>query len=158
MSQYLLIAIAVLVALLAATGALLKSSWETNAQLELQYAAQQAETQKAIQQINDIKLEHQNQIHAMDNQLEDIRRAKTELTKNNKRIQATTSTLEKALKREPIRAGRAATYLNARGLRDLCRASGGTAADCKISLPKPPAAKPSNPASSRDGATKILAK
>lgn len=158
MTQYLLIAIAILVALLAATGALLKSSWETNAQLELQYAAQQAETQKAIEQTVKLRLDHQNQIHAMDNQLKDNRRETAELNKSSKRIQATTSTLEKALEREPSQSGRVITYLNARGMREISAASGSTPEQRKITVPKPAKADTRNSSGSPSGKSGVLAK
>ena len=44
---------------LAASGAMLKSAWQDVAEAEAKYAQQQAETQKAIKQITDMKIEHQ---------------------------------------------------------------------------------------------------
>ena len=143
------ILLVVALAALAASGALLKAAWQDVAELEAKYAQQQAETQKAIKQISDLKMEHQQQIHAMDNQLKDRNREMVALRKQSNAIRSTTTTLQKALEKEPVRAGRAATYLYLRGMRDICRAGGGTAADCKIKLPKPPTAKPDNPSQSR---------
>ena len=141
---------------LAASGAMLKSAWQDVAEAEAKYAQQQAETQKAIKQITDMKIEHQKQIHAMDNQLKDNNRQMVELRKQSNAIRNTSNTLQKALEKEPVRAGRATTYLYLRGMRDICRSGGGTAQDCKIKLPKSPKAKSSNPAKSRDRPPAIL--
>tara|TARA_R100001198_G_scaffold11969_1_gene5106 strand:+ start:370 stop:873 length:504 start_codon:yes stop_codon:yes gene_type:complete len=139
------ILLVVALAALAASGALLKSAWQDVAELEAKYAQQQAETQKAIKQISDLKMEHQRQMHAMDNQLKDRNREMAALRKQSNAIRSTSTTLQKALAENPVRAGRATTYLWARGLRDICRAGGGSASDCKIHLPKSPKAKPRNP-------------
>jgi chromosome segregation ATPase len=146
----------VALAALAASGALLKSAWQEVAELEGKYAQQQAETQKAIKQISDLKMEHQKQIHAMDNQLKDRNREMAALRKQSNAIRSTSTTLQKALSENPIRAGRATTYLWARGLREICRSSKGSASDCKIHLPKSPKAKPRNPPKSRDRSPAIL--
>jgi len=68
------ILLVVALAALTASGALLKSAWQEVAELEAKYAQQQAETQKAIKQISDLKMEHQRQMHAMDNQRKDRNR------------------------------------------------------------------------------------
>ena len=141
---------------LAASGALLKSAWQDVAELEAKYTQQQAETQKAIKQISDMKMEHQRQMHAMDNQLKDRNREMATLRKQSNAIRSTSTTLQKALEKEPVRAGRATTYLWARGLREICRSSKGSASDCKIHIPKSPKAKPRNPPKSRDRSPVIL--
>ena len=143
------ILLVVALAALAASGALLKAAWQDVAELEAKYAQQRAETQKTIDQMNTLKLEHQKQIHAMDNQLKDRNREMVALRKQSNAIRSTSSSLQKALQREPVRAGRAATYLYLRGMRDICRAGGGTAADCKISIPKSAPAKPGHSTKSR---------
>ena len=150
------ILLVVTLAALAASGALLKAAWQDVAELEAQYAQQRAETQKTIDQMNTLKLEHQQQIHSMDNQLKDRNREMVALRKQSNAIRSTTTTLQKALEREPVRAGRATTYLYARGLREICRNGGGTAADCKIKLSKSPKAKPNNPPQSRVRTPQIL--
>ena len=150
------ILLVVALAALAASGALLKSAWQDVAELKAKYAQQQAETQKAIQQISDLKLEHQQQIHAMDNQLKDRNREMVALRKQSNAIRSTTDRLQKALEKEPVRAGRAATYLYLRGMRDICRAGGGSPADCKIKLSKPPTAKPNNSTKDRVRTPKVL--
>lgn len=150
------ILLVVTLAALAASGALLKAAWQDVAELEAQYAQQRVETQKTIDQMNTLKLEHQQQIHSMDNQLKDRNREMVALRKQSNAIRSTTTTLQKALEREPVRAGRAATYLYLRGMRDICRAGGGTAADCKISIPKSPKTKPNNPPQSRVRTPQIL--
>jgi hypothetical protein len=150
------ILLVVALAALAASGALLKSAWQDVAELEAKYAQQQAETQKAIKQISDLKLEHQQQIHTMDNQLKDRNREMVALRKQSNAIRSTTTTLQKALEKEPVRAGRAATYLYLRGMRDICRAGGGTAKDCKIKLPKPATSKSNNTPQSRVRPPEIL--
>ena len=152
------ILLVVALAALAASGALLKAAWQDVAELEAKYAQQRAETQKTIDQMNTMKLEHQKQIHAMDNQLKDRNREMVALRKQSNAIRSTSSSLQKALEREPVRAGRAATYLYLRGMREICRNGGGTAADCKIKLPKAPKAKPNNPPQSRVRPPKILEK
>lgn len=150
------ILLVVTLAALAASGALLKAAWQDVAELEAKYAQQQAETQKAIKQISDLKLEHQQQIHAMDNQLKDRNREMVALRKQSNAIRNTSNSLQQALAQEPVRAGRASTYLYLRGMRDICRSGGGTAKDCKIKLPKSSAAKPRNPADSRVRAPAVL--
>ena len=141
---------------LAASGAMLKSAWQDVAEAEAKYAQQQAETQKAIKQITDMKIEHQKQIHAMDNQLKDNNRQMVELRKQSNAIRNTSNTLQKALEKEPVRAGRATTYLWLRGLREICRSGGGSIRDCKIFLPKPPKAHPRNSSQSGDRPPAIL--
>jgi len=141
---------------LAASGAMLKSAWQDVAEAEAKYAQQQAETQKAIKQITDMKLAHQRQMHEMDNQLKDNNRQMVELRKQSNAIRNTSNTLQKALEKEPVRAGRVTTYLWARGLRDTCRASGGSPSDCKIYIPKSPKAKSSNSSQSGDRSPAIL--
>ena len=150
------ILLVVALAALAASGALLKSAWQDVAELEAKYAQQQAETQKAIKQISDLKLEHQQQIHAMDNQLKDRNREMVALRKQSNAIRSTSTTLQKALEKEPVRAGRATTYLYLRGMRDICRSGGGTAQDCKIKLPKSPKAKSRHSTTSRVRAAPVL--
>ena len=141
---------------LAGSGAMLKSAWQDVAEAEAKYAQQQTETRKVITQLSEMKLEHQRQMHAMDNQLKDRNREMLALRKQSNAIRNTSNTLQKALEKEPVRAGRATTYLWARGLRDTCRASGGSPSDCKIYIPKSPKAKSSNPAKSRDRTPAIL--
>ena len=75
------ILLVVTLAALAASGALLKAAWQDVAELEAQYAQQRAETQKTIDQMNTLKLEHQQQIHSMDNQLKDRNREMVALRK-----------------------------------------------------------------------------
>ena len=156
MAKYLIIVIVILLASLAGTSALLKSSWETNAKLEVQYQSQQDETKKAIAQTTRLRLDHQQQVHEMDTQLKDSRRDTAELSKASKRIQATSDTLAKALNKKPDQASRVAGILYARGMREICRSGGGTAADCK--LPKSTKTKPRNPAKGRTGEPDLLAK
>jgi TolA-binding protein len=131
----------VALAALAGSGALLKSAWQDVAELKEKYSLQRAETQKAIKQISNLKLEHQKQIHAMDNQLKDNNRQMVELRKQSNAIRNTSTSLQKALEEQPVRAGRITSYLYARGMREICRASSGTSTDCKISLPKSPKTK-----------------
>tara|TARA_R110002074_G_scaffold241429_2_gene413262 strand:+ start:387 stop:863 length:477 start_codon:yes stop_codon:yes gene_type:complete len=158
MAKYLIIVIVILLASLAGTSALLKSSWETNAKLEVQYQSQQDETKKAIAQTTRLRLDHQQQVHEMDTQLKDSRRDTAELSKASKRIQATSDTLAKALNKKPDQASRVAGILYARGMRNICRSSGGTPANCKIIIPKSTKTKPRNPAKGRTGEPDLLAK
>ena len=141
---------------LAASGAMLKSAWQDVAEAEAKYAQQQAETQKAIKQITDMKIEHQKQIHAMDNQLKDNNRQMVELRKQSNAIRNTSTNLQKALEEQPVRAGRITTYLFARGMREICRASSGTSTDCKIKLPKSAKTKRNSAAKSRNSTPRIL--
>jgi len=145
-----------LVIALGIAGTLLRSAWQDVAELKVLYASQQAETQKVINDLNSVKLEHMRQITEATAQLKERQRDVTALRKQTQTIRNTTSSLEAALKREPERAGRAVTYLNARGLREICRASGGTAADCKISLPKSTTARPRAPSKSGGGTDSVL--
>ena len=146
----------VALAALAGSGALLKSAWQDVAELKEKYSLQQAETQKAIKQISSLKLEHQKQIHAMDNQLKDNNRQMVELRKQSNAIRNTSTSLQKALEEQPVRAGRITTYLFARGMREICRSSSGTSTDCKISLPKPPKTQRHSAAQSTNSTPRIL--
>tara|TARA_R110002110_G_scaffold30634_3_gene108386 strand:+ start:206 stop:646 length:441 start_codon:yes stop_codon:yes gene_type:complete len=120
----------------------LKTSLEKNAVLESKYEAQQAETQKAINQINALKIDHATQIARSTEYFNQAREKNTALKKEIINVRNTSDSLKAALLREPTRTGRVTTILDARSLREICRASGGTKTDCKISLPKPPASKP----------------
>ena len=155
-SPAVILGILLMVALAALAGSLLKSAWQDVAELKEKYSLQQAETQKAIKQISNLKLEHQKQIHAMDNQLKDNNRQMVELRKQSNAIRNTSTSLQKALEEQPVRSGRITSYLYARGLRDTCRASGGSSSDCKIYIPKSPKAKSSNSPKSGDSTPRIL--
>ena len=151
LTKILLGAIAVLVLGLIVSGTLLKTAWKDVARLEQLYSAQQAETAKAIAQIADIKLQHQQQIHAMDNHLKDRQRDITALKRKTQVIRQSQDKVEKALKREPVRTRRVLNYLYSRRMREVCRSSGGSVRDCKITIPKSSNAKPNNPAKSKLG-------
>ena len=146
----------VALAALAGSGALLKSAWQDVAELKEKYSLQQVETQKAIKQISNLKLEHQKQIHAMDNQLKDNNRKMVELRKQSNAIRNTSTNLQKALEEQPVRAGRITTYLFARGMRERCRASSGTSTDCEISLPKSSKTKRNNSTKNGNSPPRIL--
>mgnify|MGYP003668884649 CR=1 FL=1 len=155
-TKILFATVVVLVVLLTVSGSLLKNAWEDVAELEMLYKSQQAETAKAIAQIEDLKVQHAAQNVKSAAHLLERQRDNTDLKRERKTLQETASALQKALAREPVRAGRVTTYLYARGMRDVCRNSGGTAADCKIILSKSPKTRPSNPAKSSDGADPVL--
>ena len=124
----------------------LKVSLAKNAVLESKYEAQQAETKKAIKQINALKIDHAGQIARSTEYFKQAREKNTALKKEINNVRNTSDSLKAALLREPTRSGRVTTILDSRSLREVCRASGGTKTDCKISLPKPPASKPRDPA------------
>ena len=129
-----------------AIGWALKTSLEKNAVLESKYEAQQAETQKAINQINALKIDHATQVARSTEYFKQASEKNTALKKEIKNVRNTSDSLKAALLREPTRTGRVTTILDARSLREICRASGGTKTDCKISLPKSSASKPDSPA------------
>jgi TolA-binding protein len=136
MTKYLLIAVAVLTVLL---GAATKwAFYERDAKHEavMALASQKVETQKAVKQTLELRLEHQTQLRSMEIQLKERQRDLTQLRKETRRVQDSEGSLRKALDREPERTGRVATYLFARGLRDISKYSGSSPEDRKITLPQ----------------------
>jgi len=136
MTKYLLIAIFFLSIALAGVGKLYLWKVEELGALEVQYERQRGETQKAIAQINGLKATHLEQIAKFDllqewKGSEDVRYQK-EIRKLHEQKQ----TSDEAAQNYPKRFGRIATFNFRRGLRDVCRAGGGSAADCKIEIPK----------------------
>lgn len=149
-------AIALLVAALGVTGTMLKGAWEDVAALEVQYENQQAETTKANQEITNLKVQHAAALATAQAHLNERNRENAELKSSVRKIESTKDTLAEALKAEPIRSGRVATILDARSLRDVCRASGGSPDACKINLPKPAKARSPDPATVGSGANPVL--
>lgn len=139
MTKYLLIAIGVLSLLLAISGTLLKEAWEENAKIERQLEYQAEETRKANKEIENLKVLHAEQITKQRMLAEENQRDAVELRQRLKAVQELRSTTGRAALEEPERFGRIATFRLRRGLRDVCRSSGGTQADCKIEIPKPSA-------------------
>lgn len=146
MIRILLIVCGVLALLLTGAGVLLKKAWEDNAALTVKYEAQQAETAKANATIADLKIQHAVQNEKMTALQKENQNANTELKRRSRDIRATSERLRQALEREPERAACAVAILDARSMRDVCRASGGSAADCKIAVPESCKAGSGNPA------------
>ena len=136
------ILLAISLAALAGSGMLLKTAWQDVAEAKQLYAAQQNETKKAIAEINAVRFEHMQQINSMQNNLKEQNRMIVDLRKQSNAIRETSSSLQKSLAKKPVRTGRVASYLLARGMREICRSGGGTKADCKIVLPKSTKTKP----------------
>ena len=136
------ILLAISLAALAGSGMLLKTAWQDVAEANQLYAAQQNETKKAIAEINAVRFEHMQQINSMQNNLKEQNRMIVDLRKQSNAIRETSSSLQKSLAKKPHRTGRVASYLLARGMREICRSGGGTKTDCKIVLPKSPKTKP----------------
>ena len=65
------ILLAISLAALAGSGMLLKTAWQDVAEANQLYVAQQNETKKAIAEINAVRFEHMQQIHSMQNNLEE---------------------------------------------------------------------------------------
>ena len=158
MFQYMAIGVVLLMlgAALAAALWRIESLNEKIGALEIRYEQQRHETEKANLEIASVKAQHTLQIATMTSLQEESSRENTRLRRKTRDIEATTGTLHDALIREPVRTGRAATYLDRRGMREICRASGGSIAACKIAIPKPNAAGPGNTGAAPDRADKIL--
>ena len=136
------ILLAISLAALAGSGMLLKTAWQDVAEANQLYVAQQNETKKAIAEINAVRFEHMQQINSMQINLKEQNRMIVDLRKQSNAIRETSSSLQKSLAKKPHRTGRVASYLLARGMREICRSGGGTKTDCKIVLPKSPKTKP----------------
>ncbi len=137
MIKVLAIVVAVLLAALAATGALLKNAYEDIGRVEALYDAQRDETKKAIAQTTALRVQHAVQIERytvlQKDRADDVMRYQKDL----RRVEALRKTTERAALKHPEKFGRVATIRFRRGLRDVCRSGGGSPADCKISVPKP---------------------
>lgn len=127
------------------TGTMLKAAWQDVSELETKYDQQRSETQKVIADLNNVKLEHMRQITEAAAVARARSRDNAQLRRQTQDLRQTQDSLSAALEREPARTERVANYLFARGMRDVCRASGGSQADCKISLPKPAKAGSGDP-------------
>ena len=151
MSQYMLIAIAVLVTLLAGAGWLLKQSYERNGALEIALQAQQAEMRKVEQQM--AKLGAESAANARESEMLSMQMQDLEISKDREinalrnKIQSTVA----AAAREPAQYGRVSTNLLRRGMRRACKATDGDGGACKVDLAKAPKAV----AGTADGADAI---
>ena len=140
------ILLAVALVALAGSGALLKASWEREAALAVQYERQRAETAAAKAEIKSLKAQHTLQLEVRGEQDKERSREIAGLKRQTRDVERTRDSLSQALRREPERAGRVVSIIDARSVRDICRASGGSAAACKIELPKPAATGRRDPA------------
>lgn len=136
MTKYFLMIIFVMGVLLAGSGYLLKESYEKNGKLSIALEHQKAETVKAIQEIENIKAQHALQIDLMNAHLSKEREDNARYAKQIRSLQQTAKTSKAAALKEPERYGRIATYSGRRGMRNVCRASGGSPKTCKIKIPK----------------------
>jgi len=136
MSKYLLITIAVLMLLLTGSGYLLKKSYEEIGELSIALEHQKAETVKAIQEIENIKAQHALQIDLMNAHLNKEREDNVRYSKQIRTLEQTAKTSKAAALKEPERYGRISTYTNRRGMRNVCRISGGSPETCEIKIPK----------------------
>lgn len=151
-SKYLLIALALSIAALSTMTWLYLGKRDELAVAKVAMERQITETQKAIQEIENIKAQHALQLQLSAAHLKEKQRDNTQLRKESANVRNSLSTLEEALIREPERAGRVSSYLFARGLRDISKHSGSTQADRKIAVPKPAKARPRGPAEGGVGA------
>lgn len=136
------IAILLLSIALAGAGYLLRQAYLDLGEVEQRYETQRQETKKALAQITDLKVRHARQVEQAKTAQAEWRAERGQLNARNQRLRAQSDRLETALEREPVRAGRVASYLYGRGMREICRASGGSKADCRITIP---AARPKEP-------------
>lgn len=140
------IAIAIMTLLLAGSGWVIKNQIETIKELEIQYELQREETAKANATIDEQQRQHEQQLADMRDFMEDQRNEITELRSRTVKLRSTQDSLTRALTEQPVRAGRTTTILDARSLRDICRASGGSPAECRITLPEPSSPSPGDSA------------
>lgn len=106
---------------------------KTQALLEVQGR----EVEKAKIQIDDLRGQHVVQLGKY-SQLQ-VERENDTIRFNTqiRRIQAEKESSKRAALKEPSRYGRVSTYYLRRGMRQVCRSSGGTVDECKINIPKP---------------------
>jgi len=134
---YTFIIIAVLAALLAGSGVLVKNAWETNAKLEEQIKDARAETAKANEVIGNLQITNAvNNLkltHLEAERSEDRIRYETQISEIRSKLDSSA----RAALEEPERFGRIATYNNRRLMREVCRSSGGSEAACRIAIPEP---------------------
>ena len=146
MTQYLAIALFMVTAALGIVGKLYTDKVEEFGALEVSYAQQQGEVEKAKVEIENLKVIHSVQIEKFD--LLQTERLKDEVRyqQDIRRINKLRSSSAAAALKEPERFSRIATFNLRRGMRDVCRRGGGSPSDCKIEIPEPADATP-NPAS-----------
>ena len=130
------ITIVVLLALLAGTGALLKNAYEDIGRVEALYDVQREETKRAVAQTTALKVQHAVQVERYTTLQKDRVDDSIRYQQDLRRVEALRKTTERAALKHPEKFGRVATIRFRRGLRDVCRAGGGSPADCKISVPK----------------------
>ncbi len=130
MSKYLVIAIVVLTAALAATGALLKSSWEANAAIKAHAEEQAAKYETAIAQqqeaIKDLEVQRaldQREILALGKEIARIEGERDELKANYDKWR---STLKARTLEKPKVVERAARIAIGSRMRRLYEATGGS--------------------------------
>lgn len=104
--------------------------------LEVSYEVQRGETEKALAQIEGLKLQHTAQLEKFDLIQTERKKDEVRYAKDIKRINKMRSTSEAAALKEPERFGVIATYRLRRSLRGICSDSGGSRDDCKIEIPK----------------------
>tara|TARA_R110000751_G_scaffold85455_4_gene170590 strand:- start:426 stop:890 length:465 start_codon:yes stop_codon:yes gene_type:complete len=148
MTKYLLIALFIAGLAIAGLTRLWLDARDDLAVKEVELVMQRAETEKAITEIRSIKAQHivQNQVAAL--HLDKQRILNDGFRRKIKKIENSAETSKAAAVKEPARYGRIATYTDRRMYREICRASGGSPTDCKISIPKPAKApkRPPKPA------------
>jgi septal ring factor EnvC (AmiA/AmiB activator) len=128
--------IVVLLLLLTASGVLLRSAYKEIGELGTALTAARAETEKANETIKALEIQHARQVEKMESLQKETRDATTQLRRQSQQIRAGETRLRQALEREPQRAACAVAVLDRRSLREVCRASGGSPADCKIDVPE----------------------
>ena len=136
MTKYLLIALFIAGLAIAGLTRVWLDARDDLAVKEVELAMQRSETEKAIAEIRNIKAQHivQNQVAAL--HLDNQRIISDGYRKRVSDLQATAKTSKAAAIKDPERYGRIATYTDRRMYREVCRTSGGSKADCKISVPK----------------------
>jgi len=142
MTTYLMIALAILIAALGVLGKLYTAKLEEFGRLEATYEVQRGETKKALAIADGLRLQHVAQVEKF-KVLQDWKGAEdVRYRKQIRRLEERRDTSVEAAAKFPERFSRIATYNLRRGMRDVCRAGGGSPADCKIEIPKSPASKP----------------
>jgi hypothetical protein len=139
-----IILVGVLGAIVLVLGILLKSAYEDLGSIEARYEAQRQETIEANRTIDRLQLDHERQLHALKLRETESKHEAARLRKETRNIREKSSGLERAIKEQPGRAGRVTSYLVRRGMREVCRASGGDKDQCRVEIPQSATPGPSD--------------
>ena len=143
------IIVAVLCAALAGSGALIKASWQKEAELQSSLTAQRKETERANATIQDLKVQSAFNNQRAERLAQERNKERADYAKQMQRLREKRDSSERAAVEHPARFGRIATFNLRRLMRGVCRAGGGSKEACHIDVPKP-AQAPTGDAGKRD--------